>query len=128
MSVAPLHDHEPTVPQLADHVIGFVDTQAGCDAVVSALNQSGVAEDRIIVLHGPDGREFLHKLMEGSLWGEEAEAVIKEGEVELKEGHFALCVDAKEREEGLRIALIAKTHGGHGFNHFGRLTDERLTR
>jgi hypothetical protein len=127
MSVTPFHDHQD-VPQLADHVMGFVDTQAKCDEVIAALKRIGVAEDRMLVLHGPDGRQFLERMMEGSLWGEEAEAAMKESEIELREGHFVLCVEAKERDEGLRIALEAKAHGGHGFNHFGRMIDERLTR
>jgi hypothetical protein len=127
MSVEPLQDVGQTPQAPTGHVIGFVDTHDGCDAVTRALIGSGISNERIIVLHGQDGRELLDRMMDGFLWGEEAEQVMREGERELLAKHFVLCVEAKERDEGLQIAKVAESQGGHGFTHFGSVADVRLT-
>lgn len=116
----------PSAPK--GHLIGFVDTQAQCDNIVTALNASSVEAERIHVLHGETGRDAFDVMMKGFQWGEEAERILKEGELELDAGHFVLCIEAKERGEGLRTAVIAQQHGGHGFGHFGTVLDERITR
>ena len=67
-------------------------------------------------------------MMAGSLWGEAAEDLMKQGVIELTHGHFALTVEARDRNEALAIADASAKHGGHGFSYFGELTDERLTR
>jgi len=110
------------------HVIGFVDSKAQCDNIIATLGASHVDPARIHVLHGEAGRKAFDEMMEGFQWGEEAERILKEGELELEAGHFVLCIEAKERGEGLRIAVIAQQHGGHGFGHFGTVVDERITR
>lgn len=127
MSVEPLQDVGQTPQAPSGHVIGFVDTQNGCDAVTNALVGAGISNERICVLHGQDGRDLLDKMMDGFLWGEEAEQVMRDGERELQAKHFVLCVAAKDRDEGLHIANIAQAQGGHGFTHFGSVTDVRLT-
>ena len=127
MSVETLQDFGQTPQAPSGHVIGFVDTQNGCDAVTNALVSAGISNERIIVLHGENGRNLLDRMMDGFLWGEEAEQVMREGEKELLAKHFVLCVQAKERDEGLRIAMLAESQGGHGFTHFGSVIDVRLT-
>jgi hypothetical protein len=51
----------------------------------------------------------------------------KYGEEELRDGGYAVWVKADSREEGLKIAMSARSHGGHAFSYFGELTDERMT-
>jgi hypothetical protein len=121
-------DSGPTPIEPTGHVIGFIETQAACDGVVSAFLQAGIAPGKILVLHGHDGSRRLHEMMDGSQWGEEVQRVLKEGEQELVDGHFVICIESTERPEALRIAMLGKAQGGHGFSHFRTLVDERFTR
>ena len=115
------------IPSPVGHVIGFANTQNECDRIAETLTSRGIDRDRISILGGSAGSEDFRRMMQGFMWGEEAEQFLKEGNVEFANGHFVLCVKALEREEGLQIANSAQSQGGHGFRHFGLLADERLT-
>ena len=115
----------PDSPQ--GHVIGYVDSPAQCDAIVTALIEAGIKKERIIALNGEEGLGLLRAMMEGSQWGEEAEVTLRQSEHELVNGSYVLCIDAEERDDALSIAKIAQQHGGYRFNHFGILVDETLT-
>ncbi len=128
MSVEAIQNDEQALPSPAEHVIGFVVSQVECDAVTSAMTKVGVPITQIKVLHGQNGIELFDQMMDGALWGEDAERVMKMGEEVLRSEQFVFIVNAKDRDEGLRIAKAAESHGGHGFTHFGSLADERLTR
>jgi len=119
-------DQTPAEP--VGHVIGFVETRAECDDVINTWLSMGVARDRILMLGGDDGLERFHAMMDNSQWGEESQRLLKEGDQELAEGHYVICVEAPQRADALRIAKAAQSQGGHGFAHFGRLVDERFTR
>jgi hypothetical protein len=119
-------DDQPT-PSLAGHVMGFVDTRDSCEAIQKKLIDGGIHAERIKVLDGPAGLEEFRRFFEGYTWGEESEQMLQICDVEFGNGHVCLCVDAAERDDGLQIANIAQALGGHGFRHFGTLTDERLT-
>ena len=128
MSLLPTLDRDQEMPELQGHAIGFVDTQTDCDAVILELNAAGFSDSSIAVLNGDSGIRLLSRMMSGSLWGEAAEDLMKQGVIELTHGHFALTIKARDRDEGLAVANAAAKHGGHGFSYFGELTDERLTR
>ena len=128
MTVAPLIDHGQEMPEPQGHAIGFVNSQIECDAAIQELNNGGFPDSTIQVLRGVDGVHLLQRMMSGSLWGEADEDVLTQGIVELSHGHFALSIDSRDRAQALEIANLAAKHGGHGFTHFGLLTDERLTR
>ena len=128
MSLAPLLDHNQEMPELQGHTIGFVDTQTDCDAVIQELNSAGFSDSTMIVLNGDNGIRLLTRMMSGSLWGETAEDLLKQGVLELSHGHFALTIEARDRDQALAVANTSAKHGGHGFSYFGELTDERLTR
>lgn len=116
------------VPAPMGHVVGFVDTAKACQGIIQSLIRSGVSLQRILMVSGDDRREFLNRFLVGYQWGEEVQKMISEGARERQEGHVILCVDADDRDEGMRIAQIASAQGGHGFVHFGEFVDERLTR
>ena len=128
MSVAPLQDHDQEMPEPQGHAIGFVDTQSACDSVIRDLNAAGFPNSTIAVMSGNDGIQLLTRMMDGSLWGETAEDLLKQGVIELSHGHLALTIDARDRDQALVVANVAAKHGGHGFSFFGGLTDERLTK
>lgn len=128
MSVKPLRDDHQQMPAPSGHAIGFVNTQAQCDAVTDALVDAGFPESSITVLGGDDGVHLLKRMMSGSLWGETAEDVAKQGAHELDHGHFVVVIETEDRDEAVIAANVATTKGGHGFNHFGILADERLTK
>jgi len=128
MSVQPRVDHDQEMPAPQGRTIGFVETQAECDAVTHALNVAGFPDSALMVLHGEDGIHLFQRMMSGSLWGEETEDCLKQGMKEMSNGHYTLVIDTEDRDEALVAANIAAKHGGHGFSHFGMLADERLTR
>ena len=128
MSSIPLDDHDQEMPAPAGHAIGFVNSKSKCDEIVQALNDAGFADSAITVLAGDDGIHLLKRMMGGSLWGETAEEVMKQGVIELTHDHFVVIVETEDRSEAVIAAGVATTHGGHNFNHFGLLTDERLTK
>jgi len=128
MSMPSLRDHDQEMPSPSGHAIGFVNSRGECDAVTQALIDGGFPESAILVLSGDDGVHLLKRMMGGSLWGETAEDVVKEGVVELTHGHFVLVISTKDRNEAMIAANLATRYGGHGFNHFGVLADERLTK
>jgi len=78
-------------------------------------------------LHGEDGIQLFKRMMSGSLWGEEAEDSMRQGVIEMSHGHYVLVISTDDRDEALVAAGIASKFGGHGFSHFGLLSDERLT-
>lgn len=124
----PLHDDDQEMPAPRGHAIGFVDSQEACDAIISVLVEAGFLESAITVLAGEDGIHLLKRMMGGSYWGEAAEEVADQGLAELNLGHFALIIEAEDRDEAVIAANVATSHGGHGFSYFGTLTDTRLTK
>jgi hypothetical protein len=128
MSIAPLVDHGQTMPDPQGHSIGFFDTKAECDDFIKELNAAGFPDTSITILSGVGGIELLNRMMAGSLWGESDEDVLKQGTIELSNGHFVLTIESRDRDQALLIAKVSEKHGGHSFYYFGILTDERLTR
>ena len=121
-------DAKPELGTLQGHMIGFVDSEVECRAVAQALNMAGVSDSQFLSSDGVEGLRLLNQMLGGSLWGETAEHVLKQGEIELSHGHFVLIVDSETREDAARLANIAMSVGGHGFNYFGLLADEQLTK
>lgn len=128
MLVAPLKDVDQEMPEPKGHTIGFIPTQAQCDAVVEDLIIAGIPGSAISILSGDSGTRLFTRMMKGSLWGEAAEKLLKEGVIALSNGDFGLIVEAEDRVQALLIAKVAEEHEGHGFSYFGEFTDERLTK
>ena len=128
MTVAPLIDHGQEMPDPQGHAIGFVDSQIECDAAIQELNNAGFSDSTIQVLRGLDGVHLLQRMMSDSLWGETDEDVLTQGILELRHGHFVLSINSRDRAQAMEIANLVAKHGGHGFSHFGMMSDERLTR
>lgn len=128
MKVTPIIDQNQESPEPQGHAIGFANSQIECDTIIQELNDAGFANSTIQVLSGENGIQLLKRMMSGSLWGEADEDTLKQGVIELSRGHFALSVESRDRDQALVLAKLAAKHGGHGFTHFGVLTDERLTK
>ena len=114
-------------PALPGHVIGFADARVDCAAMKPALNQVGVADTAIAVLHGEDGVQRLEDLMGDSQWGESAEEVLKQGTIELRDGGNVVIVEVQNADEATAVAAIATQCGIRSIYHFGTLVDTRLT-
>jgi len=110
------------------HLIGFADTPGDCVEVIQALIDDGFPDSAITALGGDDGIEKIKLMLGGELWGETAEDVMKQSVIELSHGHYCLVIECEDRDRAMAAATLATRHGGHGFSHFGTLTDERLTR
>jgi len=92
-----------------------------------ALNQAGFSDGCIQVWQGKEGLESLQAMLDGSLWGESAEEVLKQGTDELRGGHFVACIEIHSAREAATAAEISTQYGCHGIYHFGKLVDTRLT-
>lgn len=114
--------------QVESHTIGFADTYAECEAMTLALNKVGFADDTITILHGEEAIPLLENLLAGLSWGESPEVVLKQGTLELRSGHYVVCIKVKNDEEADTVAAVSTRCGVHGIYHFGILVDTRLTR
>lgn len=128
MSNVAQQDDVRELPKLQGHTLGFVDTQAECEAMTQALNKAGFPEAKIIILHGEAEMHLLESLMDGSSWGESAEEVLKQGTIELHNGHFVVCIEVQNADEAATVAAISTQCGVRSVYHFGILVDTRLTR
>jgi hypothetical protein len=128
MSVEPVDDHGQKMPRPAGRAIGFVDAKFQCDAVTKALSAAGFAESTVFVLHGVDGMRMLERSEGDFFFGDAETDVIQLGIKELENGHFALGIDVRDRDEAMRATSIATQHGGHSFSYFGTWVNERLTK
>ena len=113
---------------LQGHAIGFVDSPSVCDSVVHELKSAGVENPVINVLSGDEGAERLKLMVDGQMWGEASDELLKQGTIELSRGHCVLMVESRDRDQAMIVATISAKHGGRGFNYFGELIDEKLTR
>lgn len=127
MSVASQPSEAHEVPSVPGHTIGFVETKSACDALTQALNTAGFPDAKILVLHGASAIHLLESLLGGSLWGESAEEVLKQGTLQLGDGHVVVCVEVENANEAATVASVSTQHGGYSIYHFGLLIDTRLT-
>ncbi len=127
MSHLPLLNADQELKTPRGHTIGFIDSIPECDALTAALNQSGLPTAAISVWRGEEGVRLLEQMLDGSLWGESAEQVLKQGTLELRNGHSGVCVEVQDAREAAVVAEASKQHGCHGVYHFGDFVDTRLT-
>ena len=112
----------------AGKVIGFVNTKADFDAFTKFLHRVDFPASKVTSIHGEDGLHLLDRLKHRSFFFSDGEDGIVQMSInELKKEHFAVAVDIDNREDALRIAEIAKQHGGHGFSYFGTWVTEQLS-
>lgn len=128
MAVKPVFDHGQELATPAGQVIGFVDTKEQFDAVTRALKAAGYADSNIIALQAEDGVDLLERLQKTFNFGDGEDAVIEFSIKELRAGHYALGIEAKDRATALRTASLLEPLGAHSFSYFGTWVNERLTR
>ena len=128
MTVKTIIDHGQILATPEGQANGFVDTKDQFDAVTKALNAAGYAESKIIALKGEDGVDMLERLQETFNFGDGEDAIMEFSIKELQEGHYALGIKAKDREDAMRIASLLEPPGAHSFSYFGTWVNERLTR
>ena len=119
MAVKPVIDHGQQLATPEGHAIGFVDTKEQFDAVTKALNAAGYAESRITALKGENGVDMLERLQETFNFGDGEDAIMEFSINQLQEGHYALGIEAEDREDAMRVASLAEPLGAHSFSYFG---------
>ena len=128
MIVKPAVDHGQELARPSSQAIGFVNTKEQFDAVTEALKAAGYAQPHIIALKGEDGVDMLERLQETFNFGDGEDALMEFSIKELQAGHYAIGVEAKDRDDALRIASLTEPLGAHSFSYFGTWVNERLTR
>jgi hypothetical protein len=128
MAVKPAIDHGQQLARPEGQTIGFVDTKEQFDTVTKTLKAAGYAEPKIIALKGEDGVDMLQRLQQTFNFGDGEDALMEFAIKELQAGHYAIGVEAKDREDALNVARLAEPLGAHSFSYFGTWVNERLTR
>jgi hypothetical protein len=128
MTVKPMIDYGQELATPEGQAIGFVDTKEQFDAVTKALKSSGYADSKIIALQGEDGIAMLERVRNTFNFGDGEDAIMEFSIKELRLGHYALCIEANDREAALQAVSLAEPLGGHSFSFFGVWMNERLTR
>jgi hypothetical protein len=128
VAIRPVIDRGQELATPAGQAIGFVDTREQFDAVTEALKAAGYIESKIIALKGEDGVDMLERLQETFNFGDGEDAIMEFSIKELQEGHYALGIEAKDRDEAMRVASLSESLGAHSFSYFGTWVNERLTR
>ena len=128
MAVKPVIDHGQELATPEGQAIGFVDTKEQFDAVTKVLKADGYAESKIIALKGDDGVDRLERLQETFNFGDGEDAIMASSIKELQAGHYALGIEAKDRDDAMRVASLSEALGAHNFSYFGTWVNERLTR
>jgi hypothetical protein len=128
MAVKPVIDRGQELATPEGQVIGFVDTKEQFDAVSQALKAAGYADSNIIALQAEDGVDMLERLQKTFSFGDGEDAIIEFSIKELRAGHYALGIEAKDRAAALRVASLLEPLGAHSFSYFGTWVNERLTR
>lgn len=127
MTIAPTIDHGQELARPESQAIGFVDTKEQFDAVTQALKTAGYADSNIIILRGEDGVDLLERLQETFNFGDGEDAIVAFALKELRAGHYALGVEAKDRAGAMGVANLLEPLGAHSFSYFGTWVNERLT-
>jgi hypothetical protein len=123
----PVIEHGQELARPEGQAIGFVDTKEQFDTVTQALKAAGYADSNIIALQGDDGIAMLERLQNTFNFGDGEDAIVEFSIKELQAGHYALCIEANDREAALRAASLAEPLGAHSFSYFGIWMNERLT-
>ena len=101
MAVKPVIDRGQELATPEMQAIGFVDTKEQFDAVTQALKAAGYADSNIIALQGADGIEMLKRLQKTFNFGDGEDAIMEFSIKELRAGHYALGIEAKDRARRL---------------------------
>ena len=128
MTVIPVINRGQELARPDAQAIGFVDTKEQFDAVTQALKAAGYADASIVALQGADGIEMLKRLQTTFNFGDDEDAIMEFSIKELQAGHYALCIEAKDRASAVQVASLAEPLGAHSFSYFGTWENERLTR
>jgi hypothetical protein len=128
MAIKPVIDYGQELATPEGQAIGFVDTKEQFAAVTEALKAAGYADSDIIALQGEDGIAMLERLQNTFNFGDGEDAIVEFSIKELQAGHYALCIEANDREAALRAASLVEPLGAHSFSYFGIWMNERLTR
>jgi len=128
MAVKPVIDHGQELATPEGQAIGFVDTKEQFDAVTQALAAAGYVDSTIIALHAEDGVDMLERLQKTFNFGDGEDAIIEMSIKELRAGHYALGIEAKDRKSAVRTVNLLEPLGAHSFSYFGAWMNERLTR
>jgi hypothetical protein len=128
MTVKPAIDHGQELDRPSGQAIGFVNTKEQFAVVTKALKAAGYPEPKTIALKGEDGIDMVERLKESFNFGDGEDALMEFSIKELQAGHYAIGVEAKDRDDALQVASLSEPLGAHSFSYFGTWVNERLTR
>jgi hypothetical protein len=128
MDVQPALDHGQELARPSGQAIGFVNTKEQFDDVTNALKTAGYNPPTISALKGEDGIDLLERLQKTFSFGDGEDALMEFAVKELQAGHYAIGVEAKDRDDALQVASLTEPLGAHSFSYFGTWVNERLTR
>ena len=69
---------------------------------------------------GEDGVDMLERLQEKFNFGDGEDAFMESSLKELQAGHYAISIQAEDREEALRVASLSEPLGAHSSATSGR--------
>lgn len=127
MPETPVPHPEREHPTVRGHLIGITDSASVSDDVRSRLHQQGIDSDRVTILQGSSGLEVFDAMLAGSQWGEQAEKLRAQGQLELQDGHAVITIEVADAEEANEIAAALTPLGIRSLHHFGALIDTQLT-
>ena len=119
MAVKTLIDHREELAKSEGEVLGFVDTKEQIDAITRALREAGYADSITITSQGDEGVQMLKRLQRKFSFGEGEDAIMKYSLKQLRAGHYALSIVAKDRDDAMRVAGLSEPLGAHSFSYFG---------
>jgi hypothetical protein len=122
MAVVAFRDPENSSEMVRGCAIGFVDTEAHCDAVVSVLLAAGFSRSLITVLNGSDGIGIFQDILNKVAWTSTVEEILKQSVSEMNLGHRTVIVETPDRNEAVVAVNVAVRNGGHGFRHFALMS------
>lgn len=129
MTSEPMVDHGQQLTAPAGKVIGFLDGKAEFEGFAKALGDAGHPETEITSLYGADGIQLLERLKDQSFFfGDSEDSIIQLSIKELRQGHYAVAIEAADRKEAVEIANLAKPYRGHSFTYFGTWVTEQIAK
>lgn len=127
MTSEPTVDHGQKLTAPAGKVIGFLNGKTEFEGFAEALRDAGYPATEITSLYGADGIQLLERLKDHSFFfGDSEDSIIQLSIKELREGHYAVAIEATDHKQALEIVSLAKPHHGHGFTYFGTWVTEQI--
>lgn len=127
MSLQPLKDNGQELPPLGGLLICVLDDREQVDRAAGELNKAGYPNDKLILLHGEDGFNLVHRAEAAvDYFSDAPQQLFCRDKSVLSEGRYALAVPVGNGKKAREVAALIRPHGAHGFMHFGMFVDTKF--